>query len=118
MTDKIVKGLKDALAAAQADRAYGVEFIGPFVPEHRVVCDGFAVPYLTVHPREDGTVRLCLDGRFLIEATGEEARKWIWFIANAMAVSAGYSCFGDNSVKDPNPFQVRAMLASRPQEPS
>jgi hypothetical protein len=23
-----------------------------------------------------------------------------------MAIGAGYSCFGENSVKDPNPFKV------------
>lgn len=91
--------------------AYGVELVGPFVAEWKVTCNGYRVPNLSAIPfeAEDGTdmVNLCLDERFLIEATKYEAQKWIPFIANCMAVAAGYSAFGENSRHNPNPFQVK-----------
>jgi hypothetical protein len=88
---------------------YNVEFVGPFVEEWKITHDGYRVPYLSAIRHSgvnEGTVSLSLDERFLIDATDDEARKWIPFIANCMAVAAGYSCFGENSVKDPNPFKV------------
>ena len=84
-----------------------IEFIGPFEAESVVSCHGYQVPNLTVIDQGGGTIRLRLDRRFEIEAPKEEVERWIWFIANAMAVSSGYSCFGENSVKEPNPFKMR-----------
>ena len=89
---------------------YGTRFIGPFHPVDKVTVDGFRVPYLTAIRKSganDGTVILSLDERFLLEVDQSEAEKWIPFLANAMAVAAGYSCHGENSVKDPNPFRVK-----------
>lgn len=41
---------------------------------------------------------LVLDNRFLVEAATEsEINRWSWFLANAMAVSAGYTSHGENS---------------------
>jgi hypothetical protein len=85
---------------------YGVDFIGPFQPKWAVTCDGFKVPYLSAIVREDGGIMLMLDGRYLIEGTKDEVNKWVPYIANALAIGAGYSCFGVNSVKEPNPFKV------------
>ena len=84
-----------------------VSFMGPFTEEWRVTLDGYKVPSVTAIVREDGNVMLTLDHRFLIEGTQEECAKWLWFVATAMAIGAGYSCFGENSVKDPNPFKVQ-----------
>lgn len=83
-----------------------VSFIGPFVEQWAVTLDGYRVPKLSAIVCESGNIMLSLDNRFLIEATQEEAAKWLWIVANAMAIGAGYSCFGENSVKDPNPFKV------------
>jgi hypothetical protein len=84
-----------------------VSFIGPFHQVWKVSLDGYRLPNVTAIPQENGNLALCLDERFLIEGTPEECAKWLWFVANAMAIGAGYSCFGENSVKEPNPFQVR-----------
>lgn len=74
---------------------YGVTFVGPFQPEHRVIVEGRAIPHLSAIPTNDGTtIMLSLDHRFLIEGTAEEVAKWSHFIANAMAVAAGYSHLG------------------------
>lgn len=91
-----------------------VSFIGPFHEQWKVSLDGFRVPNVSAIPREDGSLALCLDERFLIEGTQEECAKWLWFVAHAMAIGAGYSCFGEGSVKDPNPFRV-AMMKMSPQ---
>lgn len=91
-----------------------LSFIGPFVEEWRVSIDGYPIPKLTAIVRQDGNIMLCLDGRFGIDGTPEECAKWLWIVANAMAIGAGYSCFGENSVKDPNPFKVK-MACIRPE---
>lgn len=83
-----------------------VSFIGPFVEEWRVTIDGYRVPKVTAIVRQDGDIMLCLDGRFGIDGTPEECAKWLWWVAHAMAIGAGYSCFGEGSVKEPNPFKV------------
>lgn len=85
---------------------YGVEFIGPFIEEWKVSLHGYRVPKLAALLRKDGNIMLSLDERFLIEGSREEVSKWIHFVANAMAIGAGYSCYGENSVKDPNPFKA------------
>ena len=84
-----------------------VSFVGPFTEEWRVTLDGYKVPNVTAIVREDKNIMLALDHRFLIEGTPDECAKWLWFVATAMAIGAGYSCFGENSVKDPNPFKVK-----------
>jgi hypothetical protein len=83
-----------------------VSFIGPFVEQWAVTLDGYRVPKMSAIVREDGNIMLSLDHRYLIEGTPEECAKWLWFVATAMAIGAGYSCFGDNSTKDFNPFKV------------
>lgn len=85
-----------------------VEIIGPFMPESRVTLYGYKVPYLTVYPREDGTVNVVVDGRFGLHepVSREEFDRWVFIIANAMAVAAGYSCHGENCGPS-NPFMTR-----------
>lgn len=73
---------------------YGVTFLGPFVEEHRVIVEGHLIPHLTAHPSSDGqAVTLILDRRFIIDGPADEVAKWAHFVANAMAVAAGYSNF-------------------------
>lgn len=97
------------------DGNYGVEFIGPFTECHKVTSGGYRVPNLTAIVTGENVV-LNLDERFMIEATRKEASKWIWFIANAMAIGAGYSCHGENSVK-PNPFNCRMISVTEEEIP-
>lgn len=67
-----------------------------------ILVDGVVVPNLRVHPvTEDSDVKrysLALDGRFATEPmTWGELWPQVWFLANAMAVAAGYSCHGPDA---------------------
>lgn len=97
-----------------------VEILEGFPPEGRVVVDGYLVPHLSAITQADGQIALCLDRRFLLIAPREECDRWIWFVANAMAIGAGYSCFGENSVPmHPYKVQVHAIGAiSEPVTPA
>jgi|SRR4051812_6093245 hypothetical protein len=90
---------------------YGVKIIGPFIEEHRLTVLDYRVPYITAYPLNGGMVRLVLDERFAIEGTDDEVRKWVPFLANAMAVAAGFSCHGEPS-GPVNPFKTRLLGAS------
>src|SRR5690349_7700986 len=87
---------------------YGVKAIGPFVEEHRLTVLDYRVPYISAIPQSDGSWSLCLDERFVIDCSDDEMRKWIPFVADAMAVAAGYSCHGENSGPI-NPFKNRLV---------
>lgn len=79
--------------------------IGPF-EENRVVLDGRLIPKLTAHRREDGSVVLHLDHRFGLDCADDGiAYVTACFVANAMAIGAGYPCFtADDKFK---PFASR-----------
>lgn len=66
-----------------------------------IVVDGYEVPYLEAWKTNlpDGQIyyHISLDNRFGISGTEAEIKKWIRFIANAMAVSAGRTSHGPNS---------------------
>lgn len=72
------------------------EIIGPFSVWYLSV-DGHQVPYLTATPNEDGTFGITLDNRFQVTCSQAELDKWLWFLANAMAVAAGKTSFGELS---------------------
>jgi hypothetical protein len=87
---------------------YGVQMIGPVYRDpYDVVSGGYSVPHLTAMPLKDkpGHWVLTLDRRFSIECEDLEMRKWVWFVANAMALGAGYPCHG--AKEKFNPFRVR-----------
>lgn len=68
----------------------------------KIVTDGYMLPYVTVvkhtKPESDGLIDLLLDDRFAITIHDqEELQYWIPFLANAMAICAGFSCHGENS---------------------
>lgn len=101
---------KDGLA-----HPYGVEFVGPLAlePAYDVLVTGKHVPHLTLHPVSndpEGEWMLTLDRRLMIVGTDIEMRKWLRFLSDAMAVAAGYPCFGTD--KRSNPFNVRAVSLS------
>lgn len=88
------------------------EIIGPFAsPEYHVaVIDGYLVPHIKLVPKtgaDDGKTEIHLDERFIYIVDTSDLDVFLHLMANAMAIAAGYSCFGENSVKDPNPFKVR-----------
>lgn len=75
----------------------GTEFHGPFIEEWKVSYNGYLVPYLRAFVKQDADwVSLLLDSRFVIDGPSEEIKKWVPFIADCMAVAAGYSCAGKN----------------------
>lgn len=82
----------------------GYNIIGPFA-ERCITFDGYVVPRLDGQVI-DGVLHLCLDKRFALDVPQEHANQVIWAIANALAIGAGYSCFGENSERL-NPFKTR-----------
>jgi hypothetical protein len=88
------------------------EYIGPFSDNFRILVDGYSVPYVEAYQKEADTWTLVLDHRFSVDATGEEVQKWLWWIANAMAIAAGYSCHGENS-EPLNRYKCKVMGLSQ-----
>jgi len=84
-------------------RPNGVEF-QRYHEGSRVLVDSRIVPHLRLFEGADGQASLVLDGRFGVDGTEDEIRKWVCFVAHAMAVAAGYSCFGEQSAPM-NPFK-------------
>jgi hypothetical protein len=75
-----------------------------------VTLDGDAVPGIEAREVNHGTeCNVFLDGRFGITIPAEHAQSVIWLLANALAIGAGYSCHGENSVYKPNPYKVKVM---------
>lgn len=76
------------------------------------VCIGeFAIPRVTGKQNFDGSVDLTLDGRFGIRATAEdELQRWGTFCANAMAIAAGFTSFGEGS-EPRNDYGKSAQMA-------
>lgn len=71
--------------------------VGPFTPEYRVTIDGYRVPHINARLLDDGRVDVTLDGRFGMPepVDRDEFDRWIYIVANAMAIAAGYSCHGE-----------------------
>ncbi len=89
---------------------YGVEALGPGQSDYKLVIEGYEVPYLRAHELKEGDEQwaLVLDERALIFCTDMEMRKWVRFIADAMAVAAGYTSFGVHC-QPRNPFTRGVM---------
>jgi hypothetical protein len=89
----------------------GVEYVGPFGGEHyRFTVHGYQIPGLTgnIAAGEETVWNLFLDGRFGIACAQEELFRWLPFLAHAMAIAGGYSCFGEQS-RPVNPYAVRMI---------
>ena len=92
-------------------KSIGVETIGPFKDTYyKLTFNGYEVPYIKANlvPGTEDTWLLFLDSRFGIEVSGDELRRWLWFVANAMAVAAGYTSHGEHC-RVRNPFMVKVM---------
>ena len=88
-----------------------IEVLPPKAPGREVTIDGFLVPRIEVgEDPASGKWCLFLDGRYGTEPVEiEELHRWLPLIANALAIGAGYSCHGENSVWRPNPHKMRAI---------
>lgn len=85
------------------------KLIGPFRNDEYVLSvDGYQVPLIKAYPMEDGGWAVHLDERFYTELTLEEIEQTGWLLANAMAIAAGYSCFGENCVPS-NPYKTQLI---------
>lgn len=75
--------------------------INPFpkLESCEITVDEYLVPNIQAHLLKgtEDEWSVILDQRFGITASGEEIKKWMPIVANAMAIAAGYSCFGENS---------------------
>lgn len=96
---------------------HGVEFVGPWGGgEYRVTIDGYRLPKVVAYLTGEDQWSLTLDERFGLDATHEECQRWLPWLANAMAIGGGYSCFGKNS-QEANPYQLRMIGLSSGEDP-
>jgi hypothetical protein len=104
-TEENIAALQSGEAKTDNYAPQGLEIIGPFM-DYRVTIDGYEVPRLRA-VRHDGLISMTLDHRFGCDIPDDKnAHSIIWFIANVMAIGAGYSCFGQNA-HPANPFKCR-----------
>lgn len=85
--EPLVTRIHDDLYAVDADETGVCHF----------VLEEQEIPDLTGYPLETGW-HLTLDHRFGMFVETARLSEVLWFIANSMAVAAGYSSFGRNSV--------------------
>ncbi len=79
---------------------------GPECSGHSVFWEGRLVPKLTAYDRGE-RIEFILDGRMSWEFPREQAFDALGFMANAMALGAGYPCFtADHKVEA---FAVKVM---------
>ena len=79
-----------------------------------LVVNGYKVPYLQAlriegDPRFDGRVTIALDERFRIDVNDYDLNTWVWLLAHAMAVAAGYNCHGEGSAPN-NRFATQVAV--------
>jgi hypothetical protein len=87
----------------------GPQFIGP-VESHVVVINGRRVPMLSAHPLPSGRLLLCLDDRFSVELSIQEAQQIVPFIAHSIAVGMGYASFPESG-QEPVPRPVMPLMS-------
>lgn len=99
-----------------------IELVGPFCEEyHKPTINGYEIPLVRILRRkgaQDGIATVLLDNRFMIDVPDDQLDPWLWIVANSMAIGAGYSCHGENSTKDWNPFKRKLIgLSEIPSDP-
>jgi hypothetical protein len=108
--------------------SHNVTLIGPFVGTNDYVLsvNGYRVPYMSVREGTEAPTGdfqrtspdpkawdVTVDGRMVWSVPKEGAGAWFALMANAMALAAGRTCFGENArVNDP--FGVRVSGLSVP----
>lgn len=88
----------------------GPQFVGP-IETYAVVLHGRKVPMLSAHPLSGGRVLLCLDDRFSVEVSVQDAERIVPFVAHTIAVGMGYSSFPEPG-QQPAPRQVMPRMHS------
>ena len=73
------------------------DMIGPFPQYYRLTVDGYRVPHVIGY-KMDGGWHLVLDERFGIDITDNELQRFMWWIVEAMAISAGYTHAGGQKI--------------------
>jgi hypothetical protein len=91
-----------------------VEFVGPFSDNtYRALVAGYEVPYLRLWlqkgTEDQWTLQLSGPGTatYLKDAPDQEVRRWVSYLATAMAIAAGFTSFGGAS-RTIHPFSVKA----------
>jgi hypothetical protein len=102
-----------------------VEITGPWWPDYKVNVGGFHVPHLTIQPPmdnegksaalDDNRIFMICDRRIGIYTTRDELDRWLPFLADCMAVAAGYPCLG--ATEKINPFASKASTELGGMEP-
>ncbi|CAO3358629.1 hypothetical protein [Azospirillum palustre] len=83
-----------------------LEYLPPRI-SREVTIGGYAVPMVEAKESADGLeCHICLDGRFGAIIPAGHAQSVIGLLAHALAIGAGYSCHGANSVSV-NPHRVK-----------
>lgn len=90
-----------------------IDILGPERRGHSVIVDGRVVPFLHAHDGGDSW-RLVLDGRFRASFP-KDRHDLLWFLANAMAVAAGYPCLEAEAKH--RPFAPRSIGLDSPNPP-
>ncbi len=77
-----------------------------------LLVEGYRIPHIrlikSADPANDGLARLNIDDRFGMEYVSEdEIKRWAPILANAMAVSAGFSCYNENGLRLDRRFAPR-----------
>ena len=84
----------------KVDEDLVVEIAGPYArtsDAFRLIVNGCKVPYIQLYKYDNGNLMLIIDGRFGGDFTKEEIMKFGYVLAEAMAVSAGYTHHGPDS---------------------
>lgn len=97
-----------------ADKLVYLEEYGTW-KDHLIV-DGRVVPNITI--KHDNLIPedlyLVVNERFAMKLESiEELERWGWILAHAMAIAAGWTCFGDeNTSVRYNPYGVHAPVVA------
>lgn len=95
-----------------------VELLEGFPPEGRITVGDYLVPHLSAVTMDGGIIMVILDRRYEILVPRDEFDRWLWFVANCMAVAAGYSSFGERS-REANAYRLLyTCFAEAPEPPT
>jgi hypothetical protein len=102
---------------------FRVTFPGPF-EHHDVVVDGWRVPHVQAHLRDEDRILLVLDRRLGMELSTAEAERFVPFLADAIAIALGYGAHprgdGDHPLERapfPRPERVFDVVVPGPTKP-
>lgn len=86
----------------------GAVELGPPLTGSPVIVEGREIPRLIAHDSGADEILLALDRRFSITVPRERSAQICWFVANAIAVGAGYSSL--SAANWGRPFAPRVVV--------